>query len=187
MRLCFAVCLALAAGGCGGESAADPDARPWVLDGGVPTCEQVSAIIGLCRVEGTGEICSGSPDEQREVMPLDPGDDVPLTVGPQGASMLVFAIETSDIFPGDPLNPIDADNPHTDIIVVDGDILISRRQVNAGFLDVPDQESAYLLDGLFLIVENGRALVGRELKTVARITDRDDVERCGELTFVVTQ
>lgn len=144
-----------------------------------PPCATQSLAIGRC-VTATGASCTGALDEVRRFEAAPPGADVALVVGPQGAAMLVFAVATSGIVPGDPSDPTAADNPQLELVVARSAIEVTHYRGRMGFSAQDDQQVAA---GLFAIVEGG-GLDGIDLTSHAEVVDRDGARRCGDWRFV---
>lgn len=159
------------------QSDADPDCVAS------PTLE-----IGTCQVAGTGEPCAGITGEVGEFVPVAAGADIPMVVGPQGATMFILAIRTSGIDPGDPNNVTSPDNPSITITLIHeqgSEMALYRGRL--GFAQA-DTGSMLEVNGLFVVVDGRIAdLVGTQVTAYANVVDKNGVGRCGALEFVASQ
>ncbi len=175
--------VACAGSGPGGGS--PPDADPFRPDAKIPECTTGSAVIGRCELE-TGGACTGVPDEPRVFIPLSAGDPVPMVVGPQASLMFVLALQTTDIYAGDPNNPASADNPNVEITLLQDGVRRMAWYRGRPYFE-PDSVDTTMLEasGLFVIVQESAAdLDGVQVTAVAELTDKDGAERCGTIDFI---
>lgn len=180
-----ALIAALLLAGCGAPGGGGPpDADPFRPDAAIPSCSEGSAVIGRCQVAGVGTECTGVPDEDRQFVPLLPGDQVDAVVGPQGARMFVLALRTGGIQPGDPLDPTSDLNPDVTITLVHAADLMALYRGTPGFLPT-DTADQYEVAGLFVVTDlDGSQLAGLDVVAVAEIEDADGQQRCGTVDFV---
>lgn len=162
-----------------GPDAAPPgDARPINCD------NSPLAWIGRCEIEGTGDTCTGVPDEVRVFVELVEDEELKLVIGPQGARMFIFALRTQGIYPGDPDVPASPDNPNVDLRVTwETGFEVARYRGRPLFMD----GDPGMLDaaGLFVIIEGtGGNVVDDRLIVGAEVVDRDGEFRCGKATFI---
>jgi hypothetical protein len=160
------------------DATAPSDARPITCDNAEP------AWIGRCELEGTGETCTGVPDEQRVFVELAPDEELKMVIGPQGARMFVFAVRTQGIYPGDPDELASPDNPDVDVRVGwETGFEVARYRGRPVFF--PGDPGMYDAAGLFVVIDGtGANVVDDRLIVGAQITDRDGEFRCGTATFI---
>ena len=188
--LALALTAALAACGAEAYPPAAPDARRVPSDdsGPIDQCEDQSATLGRCQLEGSGEECTGVPDESRLFVELGYGDSVTMVRGPQGAWMFVLALQTDGIVPGDPDNPVDPSNPDVDIILTRNGYELSRYRGTPGFTPSAAAPDALEAAGLFVILDgNVSEVIDSEVVATAKVVDADGTARCGQVMFVASQ
>ncbi len=177
-----ALALALAASACpasgAGELAIDAPPR----DAPAP-CVRRDLDLGRCEHED-GTACTGAPGESRRFAELAEGGAVTVVSGPQGAAMLVFSARTEGIVAGDPLDPLDPDNPLLEVVVARGEAELALYRGKLGF--TPDGEGRVVAAGLFVITE-GSDLHDVPLTAHGLLVDVDGARRCGEVGFVATR
>lgn len=168
--------LGLALTACAGSGATPVDAPPRDAP---PPCDAQSLTIGRC-VTDVGAACTGALGEVRRFEAAAAGADVPLVTGPQGAAMLIFAVATTGIVAGDPVDPTAAANPQLELVVARAGAELSLYRGRMGFSDQAGQQVAA---GLFAIVEDA-GLDGVSLTAHAVVTDQLGAQRCGDWSFV---
>ncbi|MBK9036450.1 MAG: hypothetical protein IPL61_35260 [Myxococcales bacterium] len=168
--------VAVAAAACAGPDAAPIDAPPRDAP---PPCDTQSLTIGRC-VTDAGVACTGALGEVRRFEAAAAGAEVPLVVGPQGSAMLVFAVATTGIIPGDPDDPTAAANPQLELVVARGGAELALYRGRMGF---SDQDGLQVSAGLFAITED-TGLDGVALMAHAVLTDQAGALRCGDWSFV---
>jgi hypothetical protein len=175
--------LALWLVGCSGGTA-QPDARP--RPDAIPG--EATAALGRCLVSGSGAECTGVPGESGTFAALADGDEVTLVVGPQGALMLVLAVRTIGMDPGDPDSPGSPENPEIDLRLyhAGGGEEVGRYRGRPSFTS--DEEGGTVTAvGLFVVLELGSELEGRPLDATVEIVDRQGEFRWGGVLLIPTR
>jgi len=171
-RLTVSLCLCIAA--CAGSGASD---AAVLGDGGV--CDGLLEI-GSC-VLPDGAPCLGDEGEVAGFGELSPSASVPAVIGPQGSRMLVLAVRTVGIAPGDLDRPADAENPHLVLrMIARSGEMVGFYRGRAAFTP---EGTRFILNDVFVLGE-ASDMVG-ELTATASVRDRDGVEHCGTREFVV--
>lgn len=180
-RTCVSVAVALCAValcavapwivGCTGSEVVDPaDAGP---------CDELLEI-GRC-VLPDGASCRGDEGELAAFGELSSGDSVPAVIGPQGSRMLVLAVRTVGIAPGDLERPADVGNPQLVLrMLARSGEMVGFYRGRAAFTP---EGARFILNDVFVLGEPS-GMVG-ELTATATVRDRDGVEHCGTRALVV--
>ena len=175
-RLATGLALVVAACGSAGDAPIDAPGR----DAPEP-CVAASLELGRC-VTDAGAPCTGDAAEVRRFAAVAAGGPVPLVVGPQSSSMLVLAIRTAGIVPGDPVDPASPSNPLIAIEVSRAGTVAASYRGRSAFVD--DGAGQQVAAGLFVVTDGGD-LGGAALAGHAEVTDAAGAARCGDLAFVV--
>ncbi len=171
---------------CGTDAGDDPLRS---ADAGPPpdaaVCRDAGVLeLGACRLT-EGQTCQGRAGEERHFETLPEGGAMTIVLGPQGSTMFVFSARTAGIVPGDPAQPASPDNPLIEIQVFDDQAaLVARYRGRAAFATDPGV-GGLTATGLFVVVDGpASAFIGRRLRAIATLTDRDHAVRCGGASFV---
>jgi hypothetical protein len=148
--------------------------------------EYESLALGRCVRESDGEDCTGDPEETMIFVALEEQDPMRMVVGPQAATMLVFLAQTSGIDPGDPDDPVSQDNPLVEAEMVEDDERLSEVVLRSSFSEDADSGQLRSDSGLFLVVEEeDYEVIGKTYEVTARITDKDELLRCGRVNVTI--
>lgn len=125
------------------------------------------------------------PGEIGAFAALADGDEVRLMVGPQGALMLVLAVRTSDMDPGEPDSPGSPENPEIDLRLyhAGGAEEVGRYRGRPSFTSEEDGFTVTAV-GLFVVLEFGSNLEGRPLDAMVEIVDRRGEFRWGGVLLI---
>ena len=155
-----------------------PDAAPV-------SCNEGSAQIGGCAVAGSGDSCTGEPDEDSEFVQVEAGEDLGFVLGPQGFQMFPVSLRTSGIDPGDVDNPASTDRPDVTITLVRDNMEQMTRYTGRPTFVSGDGAEMLEATGVFLIVDApSDELANKFFRAVAEIRDVNGEYRCGSLTFM---
>lgn len=153
--------------------------------GSAPSCEGAQPLeLGRCQTSA-GADCTGASGEDVGFAPV--GSSMPLVVGPQGYTMLVFSVRATGITPGDSADRY----PVVEFIILDESD--GRRQVavyreRKPFVEDATMPGAYLNGEQLWVVTATRVsfdLDGHSLHAVATLRDQNDEYRCGTASFTV--
>jgi hypothetical protein len=194
VRLVVASLVLLAAcgtGGDGGGGGGDDDA----VDGGrggdaAPVeCPAAPALeVGVCMRDGTTP-CTGEPGEPMQLVEHVAGGEVPLVVGPQGLSMVVFGARTAGIALGDPSMPDAPGHPELRMVArVDGGpddgTEVAYYDGYPVFADAGGGEAT--VNGQYLVILGPPDTLDHlAIEVEATLTDREGTVRCGATTMVL--
>lgn len=133
--------------------------------------------------------CAGVPGEVARFVPLADDDVVTMTVGPQGATMVVLSARTSEMYAGDPGDPGSPDNPDVSLRLyrAGGDHEIGHYRGRPGFV-VETDGTTLTAHGLFVVLETpANQLDGVSIDAAVSVEDRDGVVRWGDVRLVATR
>jgi hypothetical protein len=160
---------------------ADAGVGPVAPDVACPAAPSLE--LGLCMRDATTP-CTGAEGEPRQLVDHVAGGEVPLVVGEQGLSMVVFGARTRDIALGDAGA---GERGHPALRVgarVDAVTEVARYDGYPAFEDAGG--GAAIVNGLFLVVlASGDVLDHLAVDVEATLIDRDGAVRCGVTSMVL--
>ena len=145
------------------------------------SCEgQPPAELGHCQLEAGGD-CVGAPGEASQFASLSDGQTMRMVIGPQGSTMLVFAVRAPDVDPG-----TSASNwPLVEVALLDGSTgrQLALYRGREEFVTGPG--GLQVLQIWVVIDDLAAELGGRSVVALATVRDSTGVELCGSARITV--